>query len=264
MNDQGVKTAAELIILGSGSAIPVAYRRPAGYLIRFSDETLLFDLGPGSIHSAARYGAVSTISVIFLTHHHVDHCLDLGTLLFSLPLLKRHLGVDYRPRIVAHPEVIDFLNGWFGQNPFLAPDQIAWIALTPGKRWLTPGGAEVWAAQVNHISSSLAFRVVKDGLSFVYSGDTSWSDALCQLAEQADVLILECSHQHQTRSHLDPESARTLARLAGVRNLILSHFYPDMLKRAVQQRLMKAPEGFRIYLARDGLRLRFPSPSPVG
>ena len=257
MKYRGNNPAVELIVLGSGSAIPVAHRRPSGYLLRFPDETLLFDLGPGTLHSVVRYGPIHTVSVIFLTHHHVDHCLDAGTLLFSLPLMARHLGVDYRPRIVAHPETIGFLKHWLEQNPFLSPERAEWIALHPGETWVTPGGTEVRTASTAHISSSLAFRVAKEGVSVVYSGDTGWSDTLCQLAERADGLILECSHPYRTHTHLDPLSARTLARLAGVRNLILSHFYPDMLKRGVLQRLLKSPEGFRIYLARDGLRIRF-------
>lgn len=215
----------------------------------------MVDAGPGSVHTAAEFVRPWDISTILITHHHIDHCLDVATLLFSIPLMNRHLNVRYRPHILLHPDARVFLENWLGQNPFLSPDRFNWIDVRPGESFKTRKGAVIRTARTNHISSSLAFRVESEGLSIVFSGDTGWSDELCQLAERADWLVLECSHRHPSRSHMDPSSVRALARMAGIRHLLLSHFYPDMLERPVQQKLLSSKDGFEIVLARDRMRI---------
>ena len=46
----------ELIVLGSGTAIPRPHRSPAGYAVQVGQETLLFDSGPGTLGRLAQAG----------------------------------------------------------------------------------------------------------------------------------------------------------------------------------------------------------------
>ena len=66
-------------ILGSGTAVPVADRFPAGYLVRAGGTTLLLDLGPGTLRRLAQTGVgLEAIDAVLLTHYHTDHCADLA------------------------------------------------------------------------------------------------------------------------------------------------------------------------------------------
>jgi ribonuclease BN (tRNA processing enzyme) len=72
-------------ILGSGTAVPVPDRFPAGYLVQAGGQQLLVDCGPGILRRLAQAGVgLEAIDAVFLTHYHTDHCADLGPLLFAL------------------------------------------------------------------------------------------------------------------------------------------------------------------------------------
>src|SRR5207253_1862056 len=64
----------------------------------------------------------------------------------------------------------------------------------------------------------------------VYTGDTGPSSKLAQWATGADLLLAECSLPEALAMdiHLTPERAGDLAREAGARRLVLTHFYPPV------------------------------------
>ena len=113
----------------------------------------------------------------------------------------------------------------------------------------------ITTAPVNHIASSLAYRLEFGGASVVYSGDTDWSDSLIDLARGADLFILEASNPFKVAGHLTPEQAGRLAVQAGVDRLVLTHIYPpgDAVDPAAQAALYFSGE---IIVAEDGLRLQ--------
>jgi ribonuclease BN (tRNA processing enzyme) len=110
-------------------------------------------------------------------------------------------------------------------------------------------------APVNHIASSLAYRLEFGGRSVVYSGDTDWSDSLIDLARGADLFILEASNPDKVPGHLTPGEAGRLAAQAEVTRLVLNHIYPpgdevDLVAAAGQSFTGE------IMIADDGLRLQ--------
>ena len=89
--------------------------------------------------------------------------------------------------------------------------------------------------------------------SLVYTGDTRDDPRVAELARGAGVLLSECSfpEQEAAENHLTPTSAARLARAAGVRRLILTHFYPSLEPAAARERAARVFEG-PIELAADG------------
>jgi ribonuclease BN (tRNA processing enzyme) len=67
------------------------------------------------------------------------------------------------------------------------------------------------------------------GTSVVYSGDTDFSDNLVALSQNTDLLICEAAlpDSLKVKGHLTPSLAGQIASNAQVKQLVLTHFYPE-------------------------------------
>jgi ribonuclease BN (tRNA processing enzyme) len=84
---------------------------------------------------------------------------------------------------------------------------------------------------VYHPVDSFAMRITDpSGATLVYSGDTGVCDAVVDVARGADVFLCEASWTHGPDRppgvHLSGAEAGQTARLAGVRELLLTHIPP--------------------------------------
>lgn len=77
----------DLIILGCSSQQPTRLRNHGAYLLRWNQEGLLFDPGEGTQRQFIFADvAPPTVTRIFVSHFHGDHCLGLGSMLMRLNL----------------------------------------------------------------------------------------------------------------------------------------------------------------------------------
>lgn len=75
----------DLTILGCSSQQPTRHRNHGAYLLRWNDEGLLFDPGEGTQRQFIFANvAPPTVTRIFVSHFHGDHCLGLGSMLMRL------------------------------------------------------------------------------------------------------------------------------------------------------------------------------------
>jgi ribonuclease Z len=82
-------SARDLIILGCSSQQPTRHRNHGAYLLRWNEEGLLFDPGEGTQRQFIfAEVAPPTVTRIFVSHFHGDHCLGLGSMLMRLNLDK--------------------------------------------------------------------------------------------------------------------------------------------------------------------------------
>lgn len=79
----------DLIILGCSSQQPTRLRNHGAYLLRWNEEGFLFDPGEGTQRQFI-FADISptTVTRIFVSHFHGDHCLGLGSMLMRLNLDK--------------------------------------------------------------------------------------------------------------------------------------------------------------------------------
>jgi ribonuclease BN (tRNA processing enzyme) len=251
-----------LIILGSGTAIPRCDRCSPSLAMMIEGRPILFDMGPGTLRQLTRAGIdYEQIEWVFLTHFHPDHTADLVHLLFASrnpAVLKRR-----RPFRVAGPpgtaRLIAALQeaypGWLTLPPEIMGIEERDIKTTYRKDY---GIFTVIATPTDHTPNSLAYRVEdREGKSVVYSGDTGFCDAVVELAQGADLLILESSFPdgHECDGHLSPSSAGRMAALAGVERLVLIHFYPECLRTDVAAQCRRTYKG-ELVLGEDLLLLR--------
>ncbi len=238
-----------LVVLGSGTGVPVGGRRPASHLVLYAGRGLLLDLGPGAWHAASRYVRFHRIDYVLLSHPHLDHCLDALTLLFTMSLVPRRRP---GPTVMASRETLRQVEQWVRATPGLSMDLVPTRPLDAGERLPLWDGVVLTTGAVAHVPGSLAYRVdFPDGASLTYSGDTTWCLTLVQLAYRTTVLLLECAHRHPSPPHLWPESAAVLARWAEAEQTVLTHFYPDALARTFRQACQRS-FSTPFCLARDG------------
>lgn len=218
----------ELIVLGSGTAVPVPHRFPAGYLVRSDESRVMVDCGPGTLRRLAQAGvSPAELDAVLLTHYHTDHCGDLPALLFALrsPQLPRRsplivYGAPGLERLVAK-----LTEAW----PWLAPKdyQLDLRELQPGS--FDAHGFEITAVPIRHTAQSLGYRMRRGDAVLALSGDADTCDELVTLANDADVFVCDCAAPDDSRiaGHLTPTLAADYAQRARVRELVLTHFYPE-------------------------------------
>jgi ribonuclease Z len=77
----------DLVVLGTSSQQPTRFRNHGAYLLRWNEEGLLFDPGEGTQRQFIFANiAPPTVTRIFISHFHGDHCLGLGSMLMRLNL----------------------------------------------------------------------------------------------------------------------------------------------------------------------------------
>lgn len=249
-------------ILGSGTAVPVPDRFPAGYLVQARGLHVLVDCGPGTLRRLAQNGTdLAALDAVFLTHYHTDHCADLGPLLFALRS-PRYAG--RKPlQILAAPGLERFVRTLTDVWPWLQPRdyQLCLREISPGT--LALGDLTVTALSIRHTAQSLGYRF-DDGIgTAAFSGDADACDELVDLARAADLFVCDAAFPDEQRvdGHLTPGSAGEHAERAAARTLVLTHFYPECDGTDVVAQAGRHFGG-RIVAAADLLRL--PVPGPAG
>lgn len=245
-----------ITILGAGTAIPADRHSPAGLYVRTGREHLLFDAGPGTAQRLQAIGvSIFELDRIFLTHYHLDHCLDLASILFALRIPD---STRIKPLTVYGPRGLKILYRQLNRafHGWLTPRGYALILNEIGETRLQFGGATIRTRRMNHSAPALGYRLQARGKSLVYSGDTDYCRAIVDLGRRAEVLILECAvpDERKVAGHLTPTACGRIADEAGCRHLVLTHFYPVFAGYDIRARVRAQFRG-RLTLAQDLTRL---------
>lgn len=254
----------KITILGSGTCVPSLKRSSCSVLIETGRSLLLFDFGAGTMRRLLEAGVnINMLSYIFFSHLHPDHTGELVPFLFATKYPQ-----TYRRRtpitIVAAKGFVDFyekLKFAYEEWIELAPGLLKISELdTRGRDHLDCGLFDVDSLRMNHTDMSLAYRITApDGTSVVYSGDTDFCDNLVTLARGVDVLICESALPDETKvsGHLTPSLAGRIAAQAGVKKLVLTHFYPECDSVDVAGQCRKTYDG-PLVLAEDLIEIELP------
>lgn len=242
-------------VLGAGTAIPAARHSPAGIYVNTGREHLLFDAGPGTAQRLQAAGiSLFALDRIFLTHYHLDHCLDLASILFALRI-PRPDSARTKPLTVYGPPGLARLSRRLNQafHGWLTPRGYALRLkeLRDGAAVRITGGT-VSARRMTHSAPALGYRLDVGRKRLAYSGDTDVCEAVVDLGRDTHALILECSMTDERRisGHLTPTVCGRIAEQANCRHLVLTHFYPVFKGYDIRQRVRRHFRG-RVTLARD-------------
>ena len=274
-------SATQVVILGTGTPIPDAFRAGSSIAIVHKGESYLFDGGAGAVRQAtiARYKYdipslyPSQICCVFLSHLHSDHTLDLSELAHTL-WWRRNAGLQaWGPagiaRIANGLDELIATDANFrinGIQPVENPDgfRINHQDIAPGIL-LQKEDLTIEAFLVNHgdISPAFGFKVTTEDLSIVISGDTAFSDIIVEKARGVDILFHEVisrrgleqnspSFQRYHNSvHTTSDELARLAAIAQPERLVLYHglFYGTEESSVIEE--IKALYNGNVFLAND-------------
>src|SRR5712692_4179471 len=252
------KQKTRLVLLGTGGGpriIAPGRSKPAN-LIVVDGVPYVVDCGEGVAHQLVRAGvALNTLRHVFITHHHSDHNLDYGNLIYDGWAAGLRTPVDAwgPPPIKAMTEAYWQLNRFDIETRIADEGRPDLRKLVTAHEFAEPGpvmqnaDVKVTAALVRHppIVHAYAYRFDAADRSIAISGDTTYSPELIALAKGADVLVSEVLHlaglenllkrvpnattlrEHLLASHIVTEDLGKLAAAAGVKTLVLSHLTPQ-------------------------------------
>lgn len=227
MTVPGYGDGMQVTVLGSGTAIPVPSRFPAGYLLEFDDTVVMVDSGPGTLRRLATVGLpLERLDGVLLTHYHTDHCADVAALLFAL---RAPQFAGRKPlRLFGAPGLLRLLQKLTEAWPWLEPRgyELRPTELLPGTFALD--GATVTAVPIRHTAQSLGYRFTTAAGSVAFSGDADTCDELVELARGTDLFVCDCAMPDGEKidGHLTPSLAAAHAERAEAAQLLLTHFYP--------------------------------------
>lgn len=232
-----------LTVLGAGTILAVPGYGCSGYLLHWRGDggeshPILIDCGSGTLDRLCEQGtSPDAVDIILVSHFHADHVSDLAPFLLSRWL--HNLGNDeaHHVTIVGPVGLSDHVSRVTELNlPWMAEYRFDIVELGSGGRWRPDDaryrGLRLATTLTGHTENSICFRIGDgEGRSLFYSGDTDYNEELLPLADEADLALVECSKPDDQKlaGHLTPRLAGRLAQRAGVRRLLLTHFYREVL-----------------------------------
>lgn len=250
-------TATRVILLGTkgGPRLGEAGRSNPSTLIMINDVPYLVDCAYGTSKQLITAGvALNRVRYVFITHHHSDHNLDFGPLLYNAWITGQPTRVDAYGPTGMNQLARDFFKylkfdietrmadeGRPDPNSLITAHEVS----KPGVV-MRNDDVKVSACLVRHppIKQAYAYRFDAKDRSIVISGDTAYAPELAEFAKGADVLVHEVMYltgiealirrlpnakrlrEHLMAAHTLPEDVGKIAAQAGVKTLVLSHFVP--------------------------------------
>ena len=276
-----INTPTQVVVLGTGTPVPDAYRAGSSIAVIHKGYAYLFDVGAGSVRRAieARYKYdilalyPHLIRAVFITHMHSDHVMDLSELTMTYwwrrnPQLLAfgpegmrdyfdgmekmvRADLDFRLNGV---QPVDNRQGFLAQVTEISPGII-----------FEENGLTVEAFAVPHgtIKPAFGYKIVTDDLSLVISGDTAKSEVIPEKSKGVDLLFHEVIsdvgfarlppfwQRYHTSAHTLASDVGRMAQLAKPKKLVLYHgLYYGVSEETVLEDARKYFDG-EVLLAAD-------------
>lgn len=245
-----------LTLLGTkgGPAIRPGGPNPTSMLLDMSSRRIVIDCGLGVSRGLVETGmSLKELDLVFITHLHSDHVLELGPLIHT----AWTTGLDHSVTVYGPNGT---RNVWTGFLASLAydietriadegrPDLASLVEIVeygPGEIF-QEGDLVVEALRVDHppVTDCYALKISDTDKSLVFSADTAPFPPLADFARGADILVHEAIlpegldsivrrtgngarlREHLVASHSFAADAAQIATKAGVGMLVLNHLIP--------------------------------------
>jgi len=264
-----VNAGTRLITLGTSAGPPPrAHRAQSSNLLSVNGTHYVVDAGDGVARRLAKAGInVREIGIVFITHHHDDHTAGLGTLLSVAWDQNRTKPIH----VYGPPRTEELVKAAVQYFTISAEIRIAdggrsvpmahvFLGHDVGTGMIyEDANIKVMAVENSHFDfhegpaagkhKSYAYRFETPDRVIVFTGDTGASDAVTELAKDADLLVTETSScqgrmqemaedgrwqamtateqagitRQMTQGHMTLDDIGELAARANVKTVVLSH-----------------------------------------
>jgi ribonuclease BN (tRNA processing enzyme) len=244
----------EVIFLGTNGWYDTDTGNTISILVKSKDCDVVLDAGNG-IYKLDRYIQGNKPVYLLLSHFHLDHIEGLHI------LNKFHFQQGLR--IYGQKGTRNALET-IVNTPYTCP--ISELPFSVEIHDLLEGAYEIpfplECRFLLHASPCLGYRLELEGKILAYCPDTGMCENAVLLAENADLLMTECSlrpgESHPQWPHLNPEAAAQIARQANAKRLVLVHFDANRYRR-VQDRFeaLRTISGFgNVVAAQDDMVMK--------
>jgi len=287
---QAAKPRTRIVFLGTkgGPRVGLGRSNPAN-LVVVNDTPFVIDCGMGVSRQLVAAGVpLETVRYIFISHHHSDHNLEYGNLVYNAWATGLSTPIhSFGPKgIEAMTKTFFELNRFDIETriedegrPDLRKLLIA-NDITEDGVVLQTADVKVTAFRTPHppITDNFAYKFETPDGVVVFSSDTNYNPQLAEFAKRADVLVHEALYlpwvdrlvtrvkngatlkKHLLESHTAAEDVGRIADAANVKVLVMSHLVPedpDVTDEDWRREAAKSFKG-RIVVARDLMEMKLP------
>ena len=226
----------KLTILGCGDAFGSGGRFNTSFLLEQGDQRILVDCGASTLIRLKQLGvSVTSIDTIVITHFHGDH---YG----GIPFLVLSNHIEYKratPLTIIGPfgvkrMVYSLQEALYpGTSNILELLDITFVEYQD-RQWTDVNDLEVYARTVTHAvpSNPHGVKIRWQDKVFAFSGDTEWNDSLVDLADGADVFVVECNNLNEdSPGHLSYQTILSRQTLFNSKRLLLTHMGTEVISQ---------------------------------
>ena len=284
------KPRSRVVFLGTkgGPRVETGRSNPAN-LIEVNGTRIVLDCGMGVSHQLAEaHVPLTSIKYILISHHHSDHNLEYGNLVYS----AWAAGLSTPIHSFGPSGIEAMTKAYWELNRFDVETRIADEGRPDPRKLLIAKDINadgevlrtddftVTAFRTPHppITDNFAYKFTTPDGVIVFSSDTEYNPKLAEFAKGADVLVHEALYapfvdrlvarvkngatlgKHLLASHTTTEDVGKIAAAAGVKRLVLSHLVPGDIEISDDQwvaGIRKAYSG-QVVVAKDLMELALP------
>ena len=276
---------SRLTLLGTGCPSPSSLRYGPSTLFTHKEKNYLFDCGSGVTQRLSAKGIKSSeVELLFLTHLHSDHVMDL----YQLYISGWHQGREKKFKVVGPQGTEEFFQNILRAFDNELKGRIEWEQ-RPNKEGLEfevieidksfkfkDADLEVTPFEVDHypVEPAYGYQIkFSDGeqKAIVISGDTRKSENLIKFAQNSDALVhevfvnLKFDEKRMSQKtlknvkdyHTSPKELGEIANAADVKKLILTHFVPPIFDEGKLINIISEVYKGKIIIGEDLMSIEF-------
>lgn len=248
----------EIKILGTVAPYCKNGKYCPGYLITSEKEKILLDCGNGITNLLNMEKDLENMTII-ISHVHHDHYGDLLSLAPTVDLYHKFGIIDKEVTLYIPTENYENVkeyytddDGWGASRTVLKPTIDDELLRNIGKNHyfmvkeynerdeIRIGNININFYKTLHPVNTYAVKIQDKTGTIVYSADTGYEeDRLVNFAKESDIFICESTflkgQLRVTNNHLYASEAAKLTQKANVKQLVLTHFWPEIEKELYVQ-----------------------------